>query len=146
MDIQQIEKITLNIANMIFMEEVSERELYFCRDNVQITTFMQHHLRKMVIAFNGSFVGGDHQDIETVTVNNFADWRQHFKAAHFHRTRLGRWLLRKYPIRYTQSKLATKVITRVCPHIKVPPGDVVHIDFCRTKDGPYTPPATGGTP
>jgi hypothetical protein len=130
----EYEKAVFNLTTIRVEEMLKESDIAIRMNRVHVTQLMNERLRGLVIQLNYHLAAGDRQVVETKTQALHADWKQMFKAKYFHRSRLGRWLLKKYPIRMTHLKHETLVITRMCPHVNLPPNNNRHVEFMVLKD------------
>lgn len=97
--------------------------------NVSIE-FRQDRLTNGLVATMRAYLAkGTHQERKTTHLRIPATWWEHFKETNF-----PKWLLKFFPVQYTERPFTYESQTRICPHGDMSWGDRSHIDFLRYED------------
>lgn len=88
-----------------------------------------HLTRGLVATMRAYLIKGVHQRKNKIALTTYASWWQHFKQTYF-----PAWLLKRFPVRYTEKPFTYESETRICPHGDFAWGDQSHIDFLSYGD------------
>lgn len=108
------------VETMVFsvQSHMSKLDMALARDQIELACRIDEVSQALVAEIRWWMAGKRETDATETTIEHPADWWQAFKARWFD-NRLLRWLLRRYPVRMAQHKVATQIVheTRVCPHL-----------------------------
>lgn len=83
----------------------------------------------LIATIHSYLIKGTHRRTHTISLKTPATWWQHFKE-----TKFPAWLLKRFPVVYTERPFTYESETRICPHGDFAWGDRSHIDFIRYED------------
>jgi hypothetical protein len=99
------------------------------QNNTEIDFHEDRMTRSLVGTLRSYLVKGVHQEQRTTHLTTPATWWDHFKEAKF-----PAWLLKRFPVKYTERPFTYESQTRICPHADFSWGDQSHIDFLTYSD------------
>jgi hypothetical protein len=128
--------MSVDFSDKVMRETTLEREVVSVtlrEPKLPVNTEIDFHEDRMTWALVGTLrsylVKGVHQEQRTTHLTTPATWWDHFKEAKF-----PAWLLKRFPVKYTERPFTYESQTRICPHADFAWGDQSHIDFLTYQD------------
>ena len=131
---ESIKISTFEIIKIQAEKILSERHLYFMRNNTEVTAFVDDFSKDLVFTLCARLLAKTYVDKEkgevTIVCHEDADWWQSFRKRWF-----PGWWLKKHPIKTVEVKHSapfekTITIYNICPHIDMKvPDDRQHYAF-----------------
>lgn len=122
------DRVLLDLVRVAVSQSLSRETVAAVRAAEQYH-HLDHAARRLVSTLHTTLVGREFA-VETEAVRWPDGWWQALKAAH-----APGWFLRWRPVRYAERRVVARV-TKVCPHLAVPPHDPRHVEYLVDRPTP----------